>query len=61
METTGEINLFNKEKESASAWYTAADFRARLRFPRTADEPPRRFRVFRRSLRLALQSSARSH
>jgi len=42
LETTGEINLFNKEQESVSAWYTAADFRARLRFPRTADEPPRR-------------------
>ncbi len=69
LETTGEINLFNKEQESASAWYTAADFRARLRFPRTADEPPRRlgscgvhpFRFSRRSLRPALQSTARSN
>ncbi|WP_153254547.1 hypothetical protein [Priestia megaterium] len=26
------------------ARYTAVDFRARLRFPRAADEPPRRLR-----------------
>ena len=44
------------------------DFRARLRFPRAEGEPPRRyapagshlFRFSRRSLRLALQSTART-
>ncbi|MFP3663895.1 hypothetical protein [Priestia sp. SIMBA_032] len=47
----------------------AADFRARLRFPRAAAEPPRRyapagshpFRFSRRSLRLALQSTTRNN
>jgi hypothetical protein len=47
---------------------TAFDFRARLRFPRAVGEPPRRCapagshltRFSRRSLRLALQSTARS-
>ncbi|UYP07024.1 hypothetical protein [Priestia megaterium] len=29
---------------SLTACYTAVDFRARLRFPRAADEPPRRLR-----------------
>ncbi len=49
---------------------TAVDFHARLRFPRAAGEPPRRvstlqeshlFRFSRRSLRLALQSTARTN
>ena len=48
---------------------TAVDFHARLRFPRAAAESPRRlgswgshlFRFSRRSLRLALQSTARSN
>jgi len=44
---------------SWTAYYTAVDFRARLRFPRAAAEPPRRLRFSRRSLRLALQSTAR--
>ncbi|MGC3789477.1 hypothetical protein ACPS01_13325 [Priestia aryabhattai] len=29
---------------SWTAYYTAVDFRARLRFPRAAAEPPRRWR-----------------
>ncbi|MED3852223.1 hypothetical protein P4607_12725 [Priestia megaterium] len=41
-------------------YYTVVDFRARLRFPRAAPEPPRRFRFSRRSLRHALQSTAKS-
>ena len=52
---------------SWTAYDTAVDFRAKLRFPRAAAEPPRRlrscgvhlFRFSRRSLRLALQSTAR--
>ncbi|MBU8687615.1 hypothetical protein KM918_09730 [Priestia megaterium] len=40
--------------------YTAINFRARLRFPRAAPELPRRFRFSRSSLRLALQSTAKS-
>jgi hypothetical protein len=62
----------NKDEQmeymSWTACYTAVDFRARLRFPRAAGEPPRRlrfcgilFRFSRRSLRLALQSPARSN
>jgi len=42
---------------SWTACDTAVDFCARLRFPRAAAEPPRRFS--RRSLLLALQSTAR--
>ncbi len=30
---------------SWNAYYTTVDFRARLRFPRAAAEPPRRFRT----------------
>ena len=49
-----------------TACSTAVDFRARLRFPRAGDEPPRRFapagshlfRFSRRSLHLALQPTA---
>ncbi|MED4393155.1 hypothetical protein P4699_23600, partial [Priestia aryabhattai] len=52
---------------SWTAFYTADDCRAGLRFPRAAAEPPHRFRscgvspvpLFRRSLRLALQSAAK--
>ncbi|WP_277448125.1 hypothetical protein [Priestia sp. P5] len=31
---------------SWTAYYTAVDFRARLRFPRAAAEPPHRLRSF---------------